>query len=81
MAVLHDRMPVILEPAGWPAWLGEAEAGPADLLRPAAVSVVRFWPVSRVVNSVVHNGPELLDRIKDLRGQPRHQTPAGENSA
>jgi len=23
MAVLHDRMPVILEAADWPAWLGE----------------------------------------------------------
>jgi putative SOS response-associated peptidase YedK len=23
---LHDRMPVILEPEDWPAWLGEVEA-------------------------------------------------------
>ena len=25
MAELHDRMPVILEPGDWPAWLGETE--------------------------------------------------------
>ncbi len=26
MAELHDRMPVILEPEDWSAWLGEVEA-------------------------------------------------------
>src|ERR1035437_1670986 len=36
MARVHDRMPAILEPGDWPAWLGEAEADPATLLRPAA---------------------------------------------
>jgi putative SOS response-associated peptidase YedK len=25
MRELHDRIPVILEPADWPTWLGEAE--------------------------------------------------------
>jgi putative SOS response-associated peptidase YedK len=31
---LHDRTPVILEPADWPAWLGEVDADPAALLHP-----------------------------------------------
>ena len=66
MAVLHDRMPVILEPPDWPVWLGEAERQPAGLLRPAADGVVRVWPVSRAVNSVRNNGAELLDRIDML---------------
>jgi putative SOS response-associated peptidase YedK len=35
MAELHDRMPVILEPADWPAWLGETEGDPTTLLYPA----------------------------------------------
>jgi hypothetical protein len=35
MAELHDRMPVILEPGDWPAWLGETEGDPASLLHPA----------------------------------------------
>ena len=51
MVRLHERMPVILEPAAWPAWLGEANGTPADLLRPAAVGVVRLWPVSRAVKA------------------------------
>ncbi len=34
VAAVHDRMPVILDPAAWPIWLGEAEGDPAALLRP-----------------------------------------------
>jgi len=60
MALIQDRMPVIVEPAGWPVWLGEAEGDPAALLRPAAEGAVRVWPVGRAVNSPRNNGPELL---------------------
>ena len=35
MAQLHERMPVILEPDAWPAWLGEADTDPLALMRPA----------------------------------------------
>ena len=31
---MHDRMPVILAPAAWPVWLGEAPGDPAALMRP-----------------------------------------------
>jgi putative SOS response-associated peptidase YedK len=34
VAAVHDRMPVILDRAGWPVWLGEAEGDPAALARP-----------------------------------------------
>ena len=60
MAVLHDRMPVILERDEWPVWLGEEAGEPAQLLRPARLGTVRLWPVSRAVNSVRNNGSELL---------------------
>jgi putative SOS response-associated peptidase YedK len=60
MSQVHTRMPVILESTDWPAWLGETEAPPAHLLRPAAEGVLRIWPVSRAVNSVRNNGPDLL---------------------
>ena len=30
MAALHERMPVILEPADWPVWLGESGWRSAD---------------------------------------------------
>jgi putative SOS response-associated peptidase YedK len=60
MAELHDRTPVILEPADWPVWRGEAEGNPAALLHPAPDHTLRAWPVRRAVNSPANNGPELL---------------------
>jgi len=81
MARLHDRMPVILEPADWPAWLGEVEADPAALLRPAAAGVVRLWPVSRAVNSARNNGAALLDAMDDPAAPPPSDAPAGQNPA
>ena len=41
MVPIHDRMPVALETAGWPARLSEADGDPAALLRPAADGVLR----------------------------------------
>jgi putative SOS response-associated peptidase YedK len=65
MARLHERMPVILEPADWPVWLGEAEGDPAALLGPAADHVLQFWPVSRRVNTPKNNDAQLLERVPD----------------
>lgn len=59
-ALVHDRMPVILQPADWPVWLGEAAGDPGALLRPAPDEFVETWPVSREVNTPRHNNPELL---------------------
>ena len=60
MRALHERMPVVIEEAAWPAWLGEGNSDPLALLSPAGEAVVRFWPVSRAVNRVANNEPELL---------------------
>jgi putative SOS response-associated peptidase YedK len=57
---LHERMPVVLEPADWPVWLGEAEGDPMGLLRPPGNDVLEFWPVGRAVNNVKNNNPQLL---------------------
>jgi putative SOS response-associated peptidase YedK len=38
MMELHDRMPVVLEQADWPVWLGEVEGNRQALLRPARCS-------------------------------------------
>jgi putative SOS response-associated peptidase YedK len=81
MAALHDRMPVILEPDDWPVWLGEEAGDHAELLRPAAPGTVRLWAVSRAVNNVRNNGPELLDRVDDPHAPPPSDAPAGENPA
>lgn len=62
MAQVHNRMPVILEEADWPVWLGEREGDLASLLRPAQEDVLRLWPVSRLVNNARNDGPELLNQ-------------------
>jgi putative SOS response-associated peptidase YedK len=64
MAVLHERMPVILEASDWSAWLGEAtdepSVDPAALLRPSAEGILRLWQVDKRVGNVRNDGPELL---------------------
>jgi putative SOS response-associated peptidase YedK len=59
MRTVHDRMPVILEPEDWMAWLEGPD--PGALLKPAPDDVLRLWPISRAVNSPRNNGPELLE--------------------
>ena len=57
---LHERMPVILEAADWPAWLGEVEGEPADLLRPSETEL-RVWQVGTAVNNVRNDNASLLE--------------------
>jgi putative SOS response-associated peptidase YedK len=64
VAELHSRMPVILESADWPAWLGEVDADPAALLHPSPEGTLRVWPVDRRVGSPKNNGPALIERIE-----------------
>jgi putative SOS response-associated peptidase YedK len=62
VARIHDRMPVVLDPTGWDAWL--AQETPAEelrsLLRPAPVEPLDAYAVSPAVNNVRNEGPELL---------------------
>ena len=59
---LHERMPVVLEAADWPVWLGEAEGHPADLLRPSEAAF-RTWRVGTAVNNVRNDTAALLDAV------------------
>ncbi|MBK1635803.1 SOS response-associated peptidase [Rhodovulum adriaticum] len=65
LAHIHHRMPVILEPADWPLWLGEAGHGAARLMRPAGAGVVHCHRVGRAVNSNRASGPDLTQPIED----------------
>jgi putative SOS response-associated peptidase YedK len=60
---LHNRMPVILDEADWPKWLGE-EAASEDkllaLLKACPDEVLKIWRVSRTVGNVKNNGAQLL---------------------
>jgi putative SOS response-associated peptidase YedK len=65
-AELHNRMPVVLTPATWPAWLGEepADAGHLKaLLGPIPADEMTCWPVSPRVGNVKNNDPALIEPI------------------
>jgi putative SOS response-associated peptidase YedK len=70
LALIQDRMPVIIEKGDWPVWLGEAEGDPQALMHPLPFDRFRVWPVSRAVNSVKHDGPELLKSYDAARDEP-----------
>lgn len=60
---LHDRMPVMLDDADWPTWLDPAPAEPGRLialLEPRDGPELRLTAVSRLVNDVRNDGPELV---------------------
>ena len=46
---IHDRMPAILEPAGYERWLG-VEPDPHDLLISYPSEPMTIWPISTRVN-------------------------------
>lgn len=69
---IHHRMPVILEPADWPLWLGEAGHGAARLMRPAPEAALEFWRVDRRVNANRAIGPDL---IAPVGGEPGRKPP------
>ena len=66
LAPIHDRMPVILAPENWPAWLGEAPAAPGRLKAmlvsyPADGMII--WPVDRRVGNVNNKDPALIEPV------------------
>ena len=61
---LHDRMPVILPPDDYAAWLGEdAARDAAELLRPCPSEAMRAYRVTTAVNSVRNDGPECIEPV------------------
>jgi putative SOS response-associated peptidase YedK len=65
-AELHNRMPVILAPEAWPAWLGEEptdEAKLKSLLAPYPSDDMICWPVSPRVGNVKNNDSSLIEPI------------------
>ena len=63
MTDIHHRMPVVLEPADWPLWLGEDGKGAARLMRAAPDGTLTWHRVSRAVNSNRASGPELIEPL------------------
>ncbi len=59
---LHERMPVVVEEADWPLWLGETPGDPARLIRPSEAEF-RTWRVGTAVNNVRNDDATLLDPV------------------
>jgi len=79
LGMIHDRMPMIIDPAGWADWLDPANSDVADLrglLSPAAASGLTTYPVSTEVNSVRNNGPQLIEPIGHSPAAPLAAAPA-----
>ena len=60
MAPIHHREPVVVEPADWPLWLGEAGHGAAALMRARPGGALKAWRVGVAVNSNRAEGAGLL---------------------
>ncbi|MDE2464321.1 MAG: SOS response-associated peptidase [Alphaproteobacteria bacterium] len=63
VSAVHDRMPLMLAPGDWPAWLGSLEARTACLSRPLPAEDMEMWPVGRAVGSPKNQGPSLIAPI------------------
>ncbi len=63
---IHDRMPLMVEPPRWAAWLDPGVTSKDDLLSllvPAAPGQLEAYPVSALVSNVRNNGPELVEPL------------------
>ena len=64
LAPIHNRMPVILDPADFDAWLEPKESPIAQaLLRPYPAERLRAFPISTRVNSTENDDPEVLEHV------------------
>jgi putative SOS response-associated peptidase YedK len=66
MARIHDRMPVILRPEHWAAWLNRGQRDPAPLapmLQGVPSSAMQAWPVSHAVNRGAAEGEALIEPL------------------
>lgn len=63
---IHDRMPLMLTPDRYDAWLdpeNRDREGLLGLLQPAAPGLLEAFPVSTLVSNVANNGPELIEPL------------------
>ena len=63
MATIHNRMPVILQPADHELWLDPAPKQPGDLahlIRAYPAALMRAFPVSTLVNNPANDQPQCV---------------------
>jgi putative SOS response-associated peptidase YedK len=57
---VHGRMPLILPPENYAAWIDRGREEVAALLRPLPADRMEAYPVGTAVNDPRHEGPECL---------------------
>ena len=63
---IHDRMPMMMEPHAYAAWLdprNDDREALLDLLTPAAPGTLQAWPVSPAVGNVRNNSAALVEPL------------------
>ncbi|MER6049404.1 SOS response-associated peptidase [Streptomyces sp. NPDC001793] len=66
LADIHPRMPLVLPPDRWDAWLDPSRTDPDELralLAPPPPGLMRAFPVPTGVSNVRNNGPELVTEL------------------
>lgn len=65
----HDRMPMVILPEHWDAWLDQRLSDVEEvraLMAPPREGTLEVFPVSTAVNSIRNNGPHLMDRAEPI---------------
>jgi putative SOS response-associated peptidase YedK len=68
-AGVHNRMPVILDPANYPRWLGETPATGAELqllLAPSPAERMQAHEIGPAIGNVRNDDPGLIERVRRL---------------
>lgn len=61
---IHNRMPVIVNPADYGLWLtGQTDC--QALLKPCSDDFLQMWPVSTYVNNPVHKGAQCIEGMAE----------------
>jgi putative SOS response-associated peptidase YedK len=75
---IHQRMPVIIAPEDYGAWMDPTCEKPADiahLLRPFPADEMAAYPVDRRVNSPRNDDPACIEPLEDLPDESPSKSP------
>ncbi|HKB59258.1 MAG TPA: SOS response-associated peptidase [Gallionellaceae bacterium] len=65
LSPIHDRMPLIIAPENYAAWLNSANPHAEKLVQPYPPERMRAWRVSMRVNTASHDDPACMDDVED----------------
>ncbi|WP_088287013.1 SOS response-associated peptidase [Ideonella sp. A 288] len=81
MSPIHDRMPVMVPPEHWAAWLSRGQQDPAalpPLMQGLPDGQMQAWPVDRAVGRSSAQGPQLIEPLPGA--EPQAGSPAPDRS-